>query len=109
MVKANSSEGRKVRAKFCGMCFSPLVYFSFILWKVGCDSGHSSFRTYLEHTRLSEVQMKVDWFDTPWGAINTVIKSNFPDLRKICKSLSSIPSPPHLFISQWRSTLKIMA
>ncbi|KAH8831186.1 FAD binding domain-containing protein [Flagelloscypha sp. PMI_526] len=50
-------------------------------YMVGCDGGRSAVRQFLE--KHHGVEMKGDWVDTLWGAIDAVVKSDFPDLRKI--------------------------
>ena len=56
---------------------------------VGCDGGRSDVRQFLE--KHHGFEMKGDWVDTLWGAIDAVVKSDFPDLRKI----STIHSKHH--------------
>ncbi|KAF8333044.1 FAD binding domain-containing protein [Cantharellus anzutake] len=50
-------------------------------YMVGCDGGRSSVRHFLQvHHGF---KFDGEWVDTLWGAIDAVVKSDFPDLRKI--------------------------
>lgn len=48
---------------------------------VGCDGGRSRVRTRLEAKHGFE--MKGDWVDTLWAALDCVVETDFPDVRKI--------------------------
>lgn len=79
---------------------------------VGCDGGRSAVRRFLEIHH--GVEMKGDWVDTLWGAIDAgkhsqfdhsflncsisvVVKSNFPDLRKIAAVHSALYGAMYIF------------
>lgn len=65
LQKENSSEAKILRAKYL----------------IGCDGGRSAVRSVME--RDYGVEMKGDWVDTLWGAIDAVVETDFPDIRKI--------------------------
>ena len=48
---------------------------------IGCDGGRSSVRKVM--SRDYGVEMIGDWADTLWGAIDAVVHTDFPDIRKI--------------------------
>ncbi|KAL9939774.1 hypothetical protein V8E36_001591 [Tilletia maclaganii] len=48
---------------------------------VGCDGGRSAVRKYME--RNHNVQFEGDWVDTLWAAMDCVVNTTFPDIRKI--------------------------
>lgn len=48
---------------------------------VGCDGGRSGVRRKLEEEHGFE--MKGDWVDTLWAALDCVVETDFPDVRKI--------------------------
>lgn len=48
---------------------------------VGCDGGRSKVRGVMEARH--GVEMKGDWVDTLWAALDCVVDTNFPDVRKI--------------------------
>lgn len=48
---------------------------------VGCDGGRSGVRSVME--RKHNVEMKGDWVDTLWAALDCVVETDFPDVRKI--------------------------
>ena len=48
---------------------------------IGCDGGRSSVRNVM--SRDYGVEMTGDWVDTLWGAIDAVVHTDFPDIRKI--------------------------
>lgn len=48
---------------------------------VGCDGGRSPVRLVMEIKH--GVEMKGDWVDTLWAALDCVVETNFPDVRKI--------------------------
>jgi 2-polyprenyl-6-methoxyphenol hydroxylase-like FAD-dependent oxidoreductase len=48
---------------------------------IGCDGGRSAVRNVM--SRDFGVEMKGDWVDTLWGAIDAVVHTDFPDIRKI--------------------------
>jgi 2-polyprenyl-6-methoxyphenol hydroxylase-like FAD-dependent oxidoreductase len=48
---------------------------------VGCDGGRSPVRGVME--RKHNVEMKGDWVDTLWAAMDCVVETDFPDVRKI--------------------------
>jgi 2-polyprenyl-6-methoxyphenol hydroxylase-like FAD-dependent oxidoreductase len=48
---------------------------------IGCDGGRSAVRNIM--ARDYAVEMKGDWVDTLWGAIDAVVHTDFPDIRKI--------------------------
>ncbi|KDN46464.1 FAD/NAD(P)-binding domain-containing protein [Tilletiaria anomala UBC 951] len=48
---------------------------------IGCDGGRSAVRTKLEKSHGFE--FKGDWVDTLWAALDCVVDTNFPDVRKI--------------------------
>ncbi|CAO1618189.1 unnamed protein product [Jaminaea pallidilutea] len=48
---------------------------------VGCDGGRSKVRTRMEEQH--GVEMKGDWVDTLWAALDCVVETDFPDVRKI--------------------------
>ncbi|CAD6940960.1 unnamed protein product [Tilletia controversa] len=49
---------------------------------VGCDGGRSAVRKHLER-EFDDVQFEGDWVDTLWAAMDCVVKTTFPDIRKI--------------------------
>jgi 2-polyprenyl-6-methoxyphenol hydroxylase-like FAD-dependent oxidoreductase len=48
---------------------------------IGCDGGRSAVRGIMQQDY--GVEMKGDWVDTLWGAIDAVVHTDFPDIRKI--------------------------
>ncbi len=48
---------------------------------VGCDGGRSKLRKTLEERH--EFTFNGDWVDTLWAALDCVVETNFPDVRKI--------------------------
>lgn len=48
---------------------------------VGCDGGRSPVRGVME--RKHGVEMKGDWVDTLWAALDCIVETDFPDVRKI--------------------------
>ena len=50
-------------------------------YMIGCDGGRSAVRRIMEARH--GVEMKGDWVDTLWGAIDAVVHTDFPDIRKI--------------------------
>lgn len=48
---------------------------------IGCDGGRSGVRQVME--RKHGIEMKGDWVDTLWAALDCVVETNFPDVRKI--------------------------
>lgn len=48
---------------------------------IGCDGGRSAVRNVM--ARDFGVEMNGDWVDTLWGAIDAVVHTDFPDIRKI--------------------------
>lgn len=48
---------------------------------VGCDGGRSPVRGVME--RKHNVEMRGDWVDTLWAAMDCVVETDFPDVRKI--------------------------
>ncbi|SOV01436.1 related to Phenol 2-monooxygenase [Ustilago sp. UG-2017a] len=48
---------------------------------VGCDGGRSRLRKTLENRH--EFTFNGDWVDTLWAALDCVVETNFPDVRKI--------------------------
>jgi 2-polyprenyl-6-methoxyphenol hydroxylase-like FAD-dependent oxidoreductase len=48
---------------------------------VGCDGGRSRVRGVMEQRH--GVEMKGDWVDTLWAALDCVVETDFPDVRKI--------------------------
>lgn len=48
---------------------------------VGCDGGRSKVRSRMEERH--GVEMKGDWVDTLWAALDCVVETDFPDVRKI--------------------------
>ncbi|KAK0519694.1 hypothetical protein OC834_007295 [Tilletia horrida] len=48
---------------------------------VGCDGGRSSVRKHME--REYGVRFEGDWVDTLWAAMDCVVNTTFPDIRKI--------------------------
>ncbi|GAC73883.1 hypothetical protein PANT_9d00315 [Moesziomyces antarcticus T-34] len=48
---------------------------------VGCDGGRSRLRKTLEERH--EFTFNGDWVDTLWAALDCVVETNFPDVRKI--------------------------
>lgn len=71
---------------FSGFLF-PITYIN-LNCIVGCDGGRSSVRSFLEANH--GITMDGDWVDTLWGAIDAVVKSDFPDLRKIGMYFSQV-------------------
>ena len=81
VVEGNSGQGVEVQVvKWDGMTEGETKKVK-AKYLVGCDGGHSSVRAFLEAHH--GVRMNGDWVDTLWGAIDAVVKSDFPDLRKI--------------------------
>ena len=50
-------------------------------YMIGCDGGRSAVRNVM--SRDYGVEMNGDWVDTLWGAIDAVVHTDFPDIRKI--------------------------
>ncbi|UZJ52413.1 hypothetical protein CBS101457_001733 [Exobasidium rhododendri] len=48
---------------------------------VGCDGGRSPVRRVMEAKH--NVEMKGDWVDTLWAALDCIVETDFPDVRKI--------------------------
>jgi 2-polyprenyl-6-methoxyphenol hydroxylase-like FAD-dependent oxidoreductase len=48
---------------------------------IGCDGGRSAVRNVM--SRDYGIEMTGDWVDTLWGAIDAVVHTDFPDIRKI--------------------------
>ncbi|CAO1620717.1 unnamed protein product [Parajaminaea phylloscopi] len=48
---------------------------------VGCDGGRSRVRKLLEEKH--NVEFAGDWVDTLWAAMDCVVETDFPDVRKI--------------------------
>lgn len=48
---------------------------------IGCDGGRSRVRTTMEERH--GVEFKGDWVDTLWAALDCVVDTDFPDVRKI--------------------------
>ena len=48
---------------------------------VGCDGGRSPVRSVME--RKHKVEMNGDWVDTLWAALDCIVETDFPDVRKI--------------------------
>jgi 2-polyprenyl-6-methoxyphenol hydroxylase-like FAD-dependent oxidoreductase len=65
LKNVKTEEERVVRAKYM----------------IGCDGGRSAVRNVM--SRDYGVEMKGDWVDTLWGAIDAVVHTDFPDIRKI--------------------------
>lgn len=51
---------------------------------IGCDGGRSSVRRVMEERH--GVEMKGDWVDTLWAALDCVVETDFPDVRKVSRS-----------------------
>ncbi|KAE8255949.1 hypothetical protein A4X13_0g2865 [Tilletia indica] len=49
---------------------------------VGCDGGRSAVRKHMERT-YEDVKFEGDWVDTLWAAMDCVVNTTFPDIRKI--------------------------
>ncbi|PWN52054.1 FAD/NAD(P)-binding domain-containing protein [Violaceomyces palustris] len=48
---------------------------------VGCDGGRSAVRKVMENRH--GVEFNGDWVDTLWAALDCVVETDFPDVRKI--------------------------
>lgn len=48
---------------------------------VGCDGGRSGVRRRLQEKH--DVEFTGDWVDTLWAALDCVVETDFPDVRKI--------------------------
>lgn len=48
---------------------------------IGCDGGRSKVRTRMQERH--DVQFEGDWVDTLWAALDCVVETDFPDVRKI--------------------------
>ena len=99
VVEGNSGQGVEVQVvKWDGMTEGETKKVK-AKYLVGCDGGRSSVRAFLEVHH--GVRMNGDWADTLWGAIDAVVKSDFPDLRKIGMfsifiGLTPLLTPRHL-------------
>ncbi|CAO1612932.1 unnamed protein product [Sympodiomycopsis kandeliae] len=60
-----TGETRKVRTKYL----------------IGCDGGRSKVRTRMQERH--QVEFQGDWVDTLWAALDCVVETDFPDVRKI--------------------------
>ena len=65
LKNVSTNEEKTVRAKYL----------------IGCDGGRSAVRNVM--TKDYGVEMTGDWVDTLWGAIDAVVHTDFPDIRKI--------------------------
>lgn len=65
LQNVDTGEEKKVRTKYM----------------IGCDGGRSAVRNVM--SRDYGVEMNGDWVDSLWGAIDAVVHTDFPDIRKI--------------------------